>query len=84
MMQLSIFVRSCDSYGGRALHDEIVQLARASGLPGASVFRGMQGFGGSGRVHAASWAGIRDGLPVIIQVVGGAAQVEAFLPTLAR
>lgn len=82
MMQLSILVRSCDTYGGHALHAEIVDRARAAGLPGASVFRGMQGFGGSGHMHSAGWAGIRDGLPVMIQIVGGAAQVNAFLPVL--
>jgi uncharacterized protein len=81
-MQLSILVRSCDSYGGHPLHTEIVERARAAGLPGASVFRGVQGFGGSGAMHSAGWAGIRDGLPVMVQIVGGAAQVEAFLPVL--
>jgi uncharacterized protein len=82
LMQLSIIVRSCDRYGGRALHAEIVERARAAGLPGASVFRGMQGFGGSGTVHSAGWAGSRDSLPVMIQMIGGAAQVRAFLPVL--
>lgn len=81
---LSIFVRSCDSYAGRALHAEIVERARAAGLPGATVLRGMQGFGGSGTVHSAGWAGISDGLPVMIQIVGGAAEVKAFLPVLYR
>jgi uncharacterized protein len=80
--QLSIFVRSCDRYGGRALYAEIADRARAAGLPGASVFLGMQGFGGSGTMHSPGWAGIGDGLPVMIQVVGATARVAAFLPML--
>lgn len=82
LIELLIFVRSSDSYGGHPLHAEVVERARAAGLPGATVLRGMQGFGGSGTMHSAGWAGISDGVPVMIQIVGGAAQLTAFLPVL--
>jgi PII-like signaling protein len=82
MVRMSIFLRSCDSYRGRPLHAEIVERARAAGLPGASVMRGLESFGGSGRVHSAGWAGVRDGVPLMIDIIAAAVRVRAFLPVL--
>jgi uncharacterized protein len=82
IVRMSIFLRSSDTQRGRPLAAEIVDRARAAGLPGASVVRGLQGFGGSGRVHSAGWAGRGDGVPVLIEIVAAEARIRAFLPVL--
>lgn len=80
--RLSIFVRSGDRFGGRPLHDEIIDRARAAGLGGATATRGMQGFGASARQQPAGPLRIGNSVPVLIEIVAAEARIRAFLATL--
>jgi uncharacterized protein len=79
---LSVFVQSGDRFGGRPLHQEIVDRARLAGLAGVTVSRGLQGFGSSGREHRAGLLRSGYSLPVLIEIVAPEDRVRAFLPAL--
>ncbi len=81
-VHLSVFVGSGDRVAGRPVYAEVVDLARRAGLSGATVRRGLEGFGSSGRLHAASRLRVGDSVPVLIEIVAAEASVRAFLPAL--
>jgi PII-like signaling protein len=80
--RLTIFIGESDQYHHRPLYHEIVERARASGLAGASVFRGIEGFGASSRIHTTRILSLSEDLPLAIVIVDAADRVEAFLPQL--
>lgn len=79
---LRIFVGEDDRYEGQPLFHWIVMRAREAGLAGASVIRGMEGFGASSRLHTASILRLSEDLPVVIEIVDTRAKIEAFLPVI--
>lgn len=82
--RLSIFIGELDRFEHRPLADAILERARAEGLAGASTFRGIEGFGPSGRLKTARLLSSSDDLPMLIQIVDEAPRIEAFLPALDR
>lgn len=81
-LRLSIFVDSDDTWHHRPLYTEIVHRAHAAGLAGASVFRGVEGFGASSRIHTSRILSLAEDLPVVIIIVDVAERIRAFLPQL--
>ncbi|QKW18453.1 DUF190 domain-containing protein [Kitasatospora sp. NA04385] len=81
-LRVTVFVGEDDLWHHRPLYSEIVHRAHAAGLAGASVFRGVEGFGASSRVHTARLLSLSDDLPVAIVIVDAEEQVRAFLPQL--
>lgn len=81
-LQLSVFVRAGDRFGGRPLYSEIVERAKAAGLSGATAVRGLEGFGASGKLRSPGLAGLRGTEPVLIEITDDDATVRAFLPVL--
>jgi len=79
---LRIFVGESDRYKGRPLFEVIVERARARGLAGATVFRGVMGYGGHSRIHTARVLRLSEDLPVMIEIVDKEEKIEAFLPEL--
>lgn len=79
---LRIFIGEADRYKGRPLYEAIVLKAREAGLAGASVFRGIMGFGGHSRIHTARVLRLSEDLPVMIEIVDAPEKIEAFLPLL--
>ncbi len=79
---LRIFIGESDRYKGRPLFEAIVEKGREAGLAGASVFRGIMGYGGHSRIHSARVLRLSEDLPVMIEFVDTAEKIEAFLPTL--
>ncbi len=80
--RLTIFIGETDSWHHRPLYAEIVHRAHRAGLAGVSVFRGIEGFGASSRIHTARMLSLSDDLPLAIIVVDVAARIDAFLPQL--
>jgi uncharacterized protein len=78
-LQLSIFMRAGDTFGRRPLYHEIIDRARAAGLPGATAVRGLQGFGASARLRAPGLAALNGSEPVLIEIAGDPDHVRAFL-----
>jgi len=65
-----------------ALFEWIVQAAREQGLAGATVLRGLAGFGAHSRLHTTKILRLSDDLPVIVEIVDTAKKIEAFLPVI--
>jgi PII-like signaling protein len=79
---LRIFVGEADRAEGRPLFETIVLLARAEGLAGATVLRGIEGFGRSSRIHTARILRLSQDLPIVIEIVDAAEKIDAFLTKL--
>jgi PII-like signaling protein len=80
--RLTILIGDSDRWHHRPAYSEIVHRAHAAGLAGASVFRGMEGFGAGSLVHTSRLVSMGDDLPVAIVIVDTAERIEAFLPEL--
>jgi uncharacterized protein len=72
-----------DRWQGKPLHEAIVEEARAQDLAGATVYRGIEGYGASSRIHRRHLLTSSD-LPVMVCIIDEAAKIERFLPTLER
>ena len=79
---LRIFIGESDTYEGRPLYEAIVLALRKEGLAGATVLRGIEGFGKSSRLHTAHILRLSEDLPIVIECVDTAEKIEAILPTL--
>jgi hypothetical protein len=79
---LRIFVGERDRHGHAPLYEAIVMKARAHGLAGATVLRGLLGYGHSSVVHTAKMVELSDDLPMVVEIVDSEANIESFLPVL--
>lgn len=79
---IRIFVGEADRYEGIPLYEAIVQCAREKGLAGATVLRGIEGFGAHNLIHSARAVRFSEDLPIVIEIVDQRAKIEAFLPEL--
>jgi PII-like signaling protein len=79
---LRIFVNERDTWHGGPLYCAIVDMLKREQVAGASVFRGIEGFGAHGEIHAAKIWSFSAKLPVLIEVVDDPAKIEALLPQL--
>ena len=81
---LRIFIGESDRYDGMPLFEAIVKEARGQNLGGATVFRGLMGYGAHSRVHTAKVLRLSEDLPIVIEIVDSPEKIEAFLPDLDR
>ena len=79
---LRIFVGEADRWHGRSLYEAIVLSAREAGLAGATVLRGLMGYGAKSRIHTAKVLRLSEDLPIVIEIADRADRIEAFLPVL--
>jgi PII-like signaling protein len=82
--RLTVIVGESDTVAHHPLYTEIVHRAHTAGLVGASVFRGIEGFGASSRVHSTRILSLAEDLPVSVVIIDTAERIEAFLPDLAE
>lgn len=81
-VRLTVWLGEDDRHGHHALYTEVVHRAHLAGLAGASVFRGVEGFGADSRIHTARLLSLTEDLPVAVVVIDTADRVEGFLPDL--
>ncbi|MGW7821188.1 DUF190 domain-containing protein [Streptomyces puniciscabiei] len=81
-LRLTVYIGEDDTWHHKPLYSEIVHRAHAAGLAGASVFRGIEGFGASSRIHTSRLLSLSEDLPVAVVVVDTEERVRAFLPQL--
>jgi PII-like signaling protein len=79
---LRIFVGESDKHDGKPLYEWLVLEARRAGLAGATVLRGIEGFGAHSRLHTAKILRLSEDLPIVIEIVDALDKIEAFLPTV--
>ena len=80
--RLTIFVGETDQWHHKPLSTEIVHRAHAAGLAGATVIRGIEGYGASTRVHTSRLVSLSEDLPIAVIIVDSQQHIEAFLPQL--
>lgn len=76
---LRIFVKETDKWEGKPLHMAIVEEAHKQGLAGATVLRGVVGFGSSSQIHTTRILDLSSELPMVVEIVDWADKAEAFL-----
>ena len=77
---LRVFIGEADKYQGRPLYEWIVKQARERGLAGATVLRGMMGFGANTRkIHTFRFDTLSEDLPIVIEIVDTQDKLEQFL-----
>ena len=81
-LRVTVFLGEDDTWHHKPLHHEIVRRAHDSGLAGASVFHGIEGFGASSRIHTSRLLSLADDLPVAIVIIDAEHKIRQFLPQL--
>ncbi len=79
---LRIFVGESDHWHGKPLYEAIVHLFREAGLAGATVIRGVEGFGASSRLHTTRFLQLSQDLPLVIEAVDTEERIASVLPRL--
>jgi PII-like signaling protein len=79
---LRIFVGESDRYGRHPLYEAIVLKAREIGLAGATVVRGVMGFGKHSVLHTAKILRLSEDMPMVVEIADSLERIEDFLPTL--
>jgi PII-like signaling protein len=74
-----IYIGEADKIKGKILFEVIVRTAREMGLPGATVFRGVEGFGAKSVLHTARLLRLSDDLPILIEVIDLPQRLGPFL-----
>jgi PII-like signaling protein len=77
-----IFVGESDTWHGKPLYEAIVLRVREEGIAGATVLRGIEGFGASSRLHTSRILRLSADLPIVVEIVDTAERIEAVLPLL--
>ena len=79
---LRIFLGESDRHEHKPLYEAIVLKARAEGLAGATVLRGVMGFGKHSILHTSKILRLSEDLPMVIEIVDSAERINGFLPVL--
>jgi len=79
---LRIFVGESDTHQGKSLYEAVVLKARELNLAGATVFRGIMGYGAASRIHSIKLLRLSEDLPVMIEIVDTEENINKILPFL--
>jgi PII-like signaling protein len=76
---LRTFIGESDKYEGKPLYEWLVIKAKEHGLAGATVLRGLMGFGANSRIHTSKILRLSLDLPIVVEIVDTPEKIEAFL-----
>jgi len=79
---LRIFIGESDRWKGKPLYEAIVLKAREMGIAGATMLRGMMGYGAASRIHTAKILRLSEDLPIVVEIVDSAEKIGALLPVV--
>ena len=79
---LRIFIGESDKHGRKPLYQAIVEMLREEGMAGATVLRGVEGFGANSHLHTARILRLSEDLPIVIEVADTAERIESIMPKL--
>ena len=77
---LRIFIGEKDHYTGKPLYEQIVLKARELDLAGATVLKGILGFGADSRIHSAKLLELSEDLPIVIEIVDTEEKIQLLMP----
>ena len=75
---LKVYASSTDRIGSQLLYEEVVHRAREAGISGATVFRGVMGYGLSSHIHSSKFWELTEKLPVVIEMIDTEEKIERF------
>ena len=79
---LRIYISSTDKLKHTPMYEMIVFAARRNGIAGATVHKGIMGYGGSSVVHSAKFWETNDKLPVVVEIIDESSKIEIFFEVL--
>jgi hypothetical protein len=79
---LRIFIGESDMHEGVPLYERIVRRARELHIAGATVLRGVMGYGASSRLHTAKLLEISEDMPMVVELVDTEEKLNLLLPFL--
>jgi uncharacterized protein len=79
---LRLFIGESDTWHGKPLYQAIVERVRLEGLAGATVLRGIEGFGADSHLHTSRILRLSEDLPVVIEIVDTPEQIDRVVPLL--
>ena len=79
---MRIHIGESDKWHGKPLHEAIVEMLRKEGFSGATVLRGVAGYGGSSVYHTDKILRLSQDLPIIVEIVESTERIEKVLPRL--
>ena len=79
---LRIFIGESDRWQGKLLYEAIILRAREMGIAGATMLRGMMGYGAASRIHTAKILRLSEDLPIVVEIVDSKEKITALLPTI--
>jgi PII-like signaling protein len=79
---LAVYIGESDHWHGKPLFAAIVEKARSMGMAGATVTRGLMGFGANSRIHTTTILRLSEDLPVVVQVVDVPERIDLLLAEL--
>jgi uncharacterized protein len=77
---LRIFIGESDRYNGKPVYEELVLKARVAGLAGATVIKGIMGFGVNSKIHTSKLLTLSEDLPLVVEIVDTLGKIESFIP----
>jgi PII-like signaling protein len=81
-LRLTVFLGEDDQWRHKPLYTEIVHRAHTAGLAGATVLRGVEGYGASSRIHTTRLLSLSEDLPVVIVIVDTETKIRSFVPQI--
>jgi PII-like signaling protein len=79
---LRIFISESDKWHGKPLYEAIILRARELGVAGATMLRGMMGYGAASRIHTAKILRLSEDLPIVVEIVDSKDKIESLLPMI--
>ena len=79
---LRIYIGEDDRWEGEPLHEAIVKKLRMMDIAGATVYRGVMGYGAQQRLHKPGWLGLSTDLPIMISIIDTEEKIKGVLPML--
>ncbi|HXL21571.1 MAG TPA: DUF190 domain-containing protein [Candidatus Dormibacteraeota bacterium] len=79
---MRVHLGESDKWHGKPLHEAIVELLRNEGFSGATVLRGVGGYGGSSVYHTDKLLRLSQDLPIIVEVIESTERIDGILPRL--
>ena len=79
---LRIYLKQNTTYYGKSVHEAVLELLRDSGIRGATLLRGIEGYGTDGKIHTLKILEWSNELPVVVEAVDKEEKIRALVPQL--
>lgn len=80
--RLRVYIGESDHWKRRSLYQAIVEKAKSLDMAGATVFRGLMGYGANSRIHTASIVDLSSDLPILVEIIDSEEYMAKLLPFL--